>query len=111
MYDKKISDTERENDGDNPDTLGDKAIVGPPLSPIISFSDTDLAKMRRKEEADEEEEKKRRKWKDVPSRSTLSVPGVRLKDDVEDSGDSSEGSREDDKGDAEKHNYLKLKFC
>jgi hypothetical protein len=34
---KKRSDTERENDGDNPETLGDKRLPEAPLSPIISF--------------------------------------------------------------------------
>jgi hypothetical protein len=100
---KKRSDTERENDGDNPETLGDKRLLEAPLSPIISFSETDIAKKRRQEETLEEEEKRKRMRKDALPRSSLSIPDVRLKDDDEKSDDSSESSSEDDKGDAEKH--------
>jgi hypothetical protein len=60
--------------------------------------------MRRQEEADGDEERNKRRKKDTPSRSTLSVPDVRLRDDVDDSDEDT--SSEENKGDPEKHKHV-----
>lgn len=100
--DKSKSNTERENDGLNPETLGEEETFDAPLSPIISFSETAIAKKRRQEEAMEEEAKKKKLRKSAPSRSTLSIPDVVPSDNREDE-DSDESLSEEDDEDCEKH--------
>jgi hypothetical protein len=100
--DKSKSNTERENDGSNPETLGEKETPEAPLSPIISFSETAIAKKRRQEEAMEEEARRKKLRKNAPSRSTLPIPDVAGSDSGKDE-DSDENHEEGDDDDSGKH--------